>query len=80
MRVLLICQSCRYLIDDHKERRKFLHVAHISAFMYELDLMTFVLKSIFRQFLLRPTLSIIIHDVYDNNYFGHYYILVLRLF
>ena len=48
MRVLLICQSCRYLIDDHKERRKFLHVARISAFMYELDLMTFVLKSIFR--------------------------------
>ena len=32
------------MIDDHKERKKFLHVAHISGFMYELNLMTFVLR------------------------------------
>ena len=52
MRVLLIYQSCRYMIDNHKERRKFLHVIHISGFMYELGLMTYVLKSFFRQFYL----------------------------
>ena len=60
MRVLLIYQSCRYMIDNHKERRKFFHVIHISGFMYELGLMTYVLKSFFRQFLLKPTLGIII--------------------
>ena len=65
VRVLLIYQSCRYMIDDNKNRRKFLHVAHISGFMYELDFMTFVLESFFRQFLLRHTLGIIIHDEYD---------------
>ena len=31
------------MIDDHKEIRKFLHVARISGIMYKLDLMTFVL-------------------------------------
>ena len=43
VRVLLIYQRCKYMIDDHKERRRFLHVARISGFMYKLDLMTFVL-------------------------------------
>ena len=55
-------------------------MTYISGFMYELDLMTFVLKIFLRQLLLRPTLGITIHDVYDCNYFGCYYILVVRLF
>ena len=55
MRVLLIHQSYMYMIDDHNERRRLIHVAHASDFMYELDMMTFVLKSFFRRFLLIPT-------------------------
>ena len=57
-----------YMIDNHKERRNFLHVTDI---MYELELMTFVLKSFLKQFLLRPTLGVIIHKVYDYNYIRH---------
>ena len=68
MRVILIYRSCMYMIDDYKERRNFLHVVHI---MYELDLMTFVLKKFFKQFLLIPTLGVIIHNAYDYNYIGH---------
>ena len=48
------------MIDDHKERRRFLHVARISCFMYELDMMTFVLRIFLRHFLLTHTLDIII--------------------
>ena len=57
-----------YMIDNRKEGRNFLHVTDI---MYELDLMTFVLKNFLKQFLLRPTLSVIIHKVYDYNYIRH---------
>ena len=71
VRVLLIYQRCKYMIDDHKERRKFLHVASISGFMYKLDLMTFVLKIFFRYSLLTHTLNIIILDIII--YFGHYH-------
>ena len=76
MRVLLIYQRCKYMIDDHKERRRFLHVARISGFLYELDLMTFVLIIFFRHFLLTHTLDIIILDIIIldiNIYFGHYH-------
>ena len=31
------------MIDDHKERIRFLHMTRINGFMYKLDLMTFVL-------------------------------------
>ena len=48
MRVLLIYQRWKYMIDVHKERRRFFHVARISGFMYKLDLMTFVLIIFFR--------------------------------
>ena len=51
------------MIDDHKERRRFLHVACISGFMNELDLMTFVLRIFLRHFLLTHTLDIIILDI-----------------
>ena len=51
------------MIDDHKERKKFLHVARICGFMYELNLMTFVLKIFLRHFLLTHTLDIIILDI-----------------
>ena len=71
VRVLLIYQRCKYMIDDHKERRRFLHVARISGFMYKLDLMTFVLRIFFRHFILTRTLNIIILDIII--YFGHYY-------
>ena len=71
VRVLLIYLRCKYMIDDHKERRRFLHVARISGFMYKLDLMTFVLRIFFRHFLLTHTLDIIILDI--NIYFGHYH-------
>ena len=71
VRVLLIYQRCKYMIDDHKERRRFLHVARISGFMYKLDLMTFVLRIFFRHFLITHTLDIIILDI--NIYFGHYH-------
>ena len=56
-------------VINHKERRRFLHVARISGFMYKLDLMTFVLRIFFRHFLLTHTLDIIILDI--NIYFGH---------
>ena len=70
------------MIDNHKERRRFLHVARISGFMYKLDLMTFVLRIFFRHFLLNILwilsfwtliyiLDIIILDI--NIYFGHYH-------
>ena len=59
------------MIDDHKERRRFLHVACISGFVYKLDLMTFVLRIFFRHFLLTHTLDIIILDIII--YFGHYH-------
>ena len=71
VRVLLIYQRCKYMIDDHKEIRRFLHVARISGFMYKLDLMTFVLRIFFRHFLLTHTLNIIILDIII--YFGHYH-------
>ena len=71
VRVLLIYPRCKYMIDDHKERRRFLHVVRISGFMYKLDLMTFVLRIFFRHFLLTHTLDIIILDI--NIYFGHYH-------
>ena len=71
VRVLLIYQRCKYMIDDHKEKRRFLHVARISGFMYKLDLMTFVLIIFFRHFLLTHTLNIIILDIII--YFGHYH-------
>ena len=71
VRVLLIYQRCKYMIDDHKERRRFLHVASISGFMYKLDLMTFVLRIFFRHSLLTHTLNIIILDIII--YFGHYH-------
>ena len=71
VRVLLIYQRCKYMIDDHKERRRFLHVASISGFMYKLDLMTFVLIIFFRHSLLTHTLNIIILDIII--YFGHYH-------
>ena len=48
------------MIDDHRERRRFLHVARISGFMYELDLKPFVLRIFLRNFLLTHTLDIII--------------------
>ena len=51
------------MIDDHKERRRFFHVARISGFMCELDLMTFVLRIFLRHFLLTHTLDIIILDI-----------------
>ena len=51
------------MIDDQRERRRFLHVAHISGFMYELDLKTFVLRIFLRNFLLTHTLDIIILDI-----------------
>ena len=51
------------MIDDHKERRRFLHVTHISGFMYELDFMTFVLRVFLRHLLLTHTLDIIILDI-----------------
>ena len=63
MRVLLIYQRCNYIIDDHKEKKRFLHVALISSFMYELDLMTFVLIIFLRHFILIHTLDIIILDI-----------------
>ena len=69
--VLLIYQRCKYMIDGHKERRRFLHVASISDFMYKLDLMTFVLRIFFRHSLLTHTLNIIILDIII--YFGHYH-------
>ena len=62
------------MIDDHKERRRFLHVARISGFMYKFDLMTFVLRIFFRHFLLTHTLNIIILDIII--YFGHYHRIV----
>ena len=71
VRVLLIYQRYKYMIDDHKERRRFLHMARISGFMYKLDLMTFVLRIFFRHFLLTHTLNIIILDIII--YFGHYH-------
>ena len=71
VRVFLIYQRCKYMINDHKERRRFLHVARISGFMYKLDLMTFVLRIFFRHFLLTHTLNIIILDIII--YFGHYH-------
>ena len=46
-------------------------MARISGLMYELDLMTFVLRIFFRHFLLTHTLDIIILDI--NIYFGHYH-------
>ena len=51
------------MIDDHKERRRFHHVAPVSGFMYELDLMTFVLRIFLRHFLPTYTLDIIILDI-----------------
>ena len=45
------------MIDDHKERRRFLHVTRISGFMYKLNLMTFTLRIFFRHFLLTHTLN-----------------------
>ena len=71
VRVLLIYQRCKYMIDDHKEIRRFLRVASISGFMYKLNLMTFVLKIFFRHSLLTHTLNIIILDIII--YFGHYH-------
>ena len=71
VRVLLIYQRCKYMIDDHKERRRLLHVVSISDFMYKLDLMTFVLRIFFRHSLLTHTLNIIILDIII--YFGHYH-------
>ena len=71
VRVLLIYHRCKYMIDDHKERRRFLHVARISDFMYKLDLMTFVLRIFFKHFLLTHTLNIIILDIII--YFRHYH-------
>ena len=71
VRVLLIYQMCKYMIDDHKERRRFLHMASISGFMYKLDLITFVLRIFFRHSLLTHTLNIIILDIII--YFGHYH-------
>ena len=71
VRDLLIYQRCKYMIDDHKERRRFIHVASISGFMYKLDLMTFVLRKFFRHSLLTHTLNIIILDIII--YFGHYH-------
>ena len=63
------------MIDDHKEIRRFLHVARISTgFMYKLDLMAFVLRIFFRHFLLTHTLNIIILDIII--YFGHYHRIV----
>ena len=59
------------MIDDHKERIRFLHMARISGFMYKLDLMIFVLRIFFRHFLLTHTLNIIILDIII--YFGHYH-------
>ena len=35
--ILLIYHRCRHMISDHDEGRRFLHVAHISGFIYELD-------------------------------------------
>ena len=69
--IKLTYKSYKYMIDDHKERRRFLHVAHISGFMYKLDLMTFVLRIFFRHFLLTHTLNIIILDIII--YFEHYH-------
>ena len=69
VKVLLIYQRCKYMIDNHKERRRFLHVARISGFMYKLNLMTFVFIFFFRHFLLTPTLNIIILDIII--YFRH---------
>ena len=37
MMILLINHICRYKIGYHNEKRRFLHVAHISGFIYELD-------------------------------------------
>ena len=51
------------MIDDHKERRRFLHVTRISGFMYELDLITFGLRIFLRHFLLTHTLDIIVLDI-----------------
>ena len=51
------------MIDYHKERKRLLHVTRISDFMYELDLMTFVLRIFLRHFLLTHTLDIIILDI-----------------
>ena len=34
---LLIYHRCKYMIDDHNKRRRFLHMTHISGFIYELD-------------------------------------------
>ena len=59
----MIYQRCKYMIDDHKEKRRFLNVAHISGFMYELDLKTFVLRIFLRHFMLTHTLDIIILDI-----------------
>ena len=62
VRVLLIYQRCKYMIDDYKEK-KFLHVARICGFMYELDLMTFVLRIFSGHFLPTHTFDIIILDI-----------------
>ena len=40
------------MIDDHKEIRRLIHMAHISDFMYEFNMMIFVLKSFFDGFYL----------------------------
>ena len=37
MMVLLIYHKCKYMIGDHNKRIRFLHAAHISGFVYELD-------------------------------------------
>ena len=71
VRVLLIYQRCKYMINGHTKRKRFLHVARISGFMYKLNLMTFVLRIFFRHFLPTRTLNIIILDIII--YFGHYH-------
>ena len=38
----MIYKSCRYMINDYKERRRLIDVAHVSNFIYELDLMTLI--------------------------------------
>ena len=37
MMILLINHICRYMIGYHNEKIRFLHIAHISGFIYELD-------------------------------------------
>ena len=51
------------MIDNHKGRRRFLHVAHISGFIDELNMMIFVLKIFLDKLLLTHTFDVIIHDV-----------------